>query len=91
VARVVQLTPGYLRSFRRLGLHRARTALGAVVGSLSREELPGAADFPAIIPPKLRAWVRRVPGFNLWLFYTFDVAEVRVLMVVATPPVPADE
>jgi hypothetical protein len=23
----------------------------------------------------------RVPSFNLWLFYSFDSAEVRVLMI----------
>jgi hypothetical protein len=32
-----------------------------------------------------------VPSFNLWLFYSFDAADVRVLMVAASPPVPVDE
>ena len=91
MARVVRLTPGYLRTFRRLQLERARPALAAIVKSLSSDELPGFGDFEAVILPQLRTWVRRVPSFNLWLFYSFDAAEVRVLMIAGSPPVPVDE
>ena len=83
--------PGYLRTFRQLHLERARPALAAIVKSLSSDELRGYGDFETLIPPQLRAWVRRVPSFNLWVFYSFDAAEVRVLMVAASPPVPVDE
>ena len=38
-ARIVRLTPGYLRMFRRLRIESARPALGAIVKSLSRDEL----------------------------------------------------
>jgi hypothetical protein len=91
LARIVRLTPGYLRTFRRLRLERARPALGTIVKSLSQDDLPGGGDFETLIPPRLRAWVRRVPSFNLWLFYSFDATEVRVLMVTSSPPVPIDE
>ena len=64
MARVVRLTPGYLRTFRQLQLERARPALAAIVKSLSQDDLPGYGDFEALIPPQLRAWVRRVPFFN---------------------------
>jgi hypothetical protein len=91
LARVIRLTPGYLRGFKRLRLERARPALAATLSGLSRDELPGPADFETVIPPRLRAWVRRLPGHNLWLSYTFDAVEVRVLMIVASPPIPFDE
>lgn len=91
MARIIRLTPGYLRTFRRLGLARARSALAGVAQSLSRDELPGSGDFGAIIPPQLRVWVRRVPGFNLWVSYSFEESEVRILTVTALPPVPADD
>jgi hypothetical protein len=83
----------YLRTFRRLHLERARPALAAIVKGPSGDDLPSYGDFEALIPPQLRAWVRRAPSFNLQslAFYSFDAAEVRVLMVAASPPVPVDE
>jgi hypothetical protein len=36
-------------------------------------------------------WVRRVPGFNLWVFYRFGDSEVVVLTVATSPPIPLDE
>jgi Txe/YoeB family toxin of Txe-Axe toxin-antitoxin module len=91
LARIIRLTPGYLRTFRRLKLDRSRAALATVVSSLGRDELPGPADFEAIMPKTLRVWVRRVPGGNLWVYYLFDANEVKVLTVTGVPPVPLDE
>jgi hypothetical protein len=90
LARIVRLTPGYLRTFQRLKLDRWRGALGAVIASLGRDELPEPADFETIMPKTLRVWARRVPGANLWMYYSFDAGEVRVLTVVGVPPVPID-
>ncbi|HEY2408063.1 MAG TPA: hypothetical protein VGI10_18780 [Polyangiaceae bacterium] len=42
------------------------------------------------MPKTLRVWARRVPGANLWMYYSFDAGEVRVLTVVGVPPVPID-
>lgn len=50
--------------------------------------LPGPIDFEASIPPTRWAWVRRVTGQNLWLYYTFDDDTVIALLVVKSPPVP---
>ena len=91
MARIVRLTPGYLRTFQRLKLDRWRTALGAVIASLGRDELPGPADFETIMPKTLRVWARRLSIANLWLYYSFDADEVRVLTVVGVPPMPIDE
>ena len=90
MARIIRLTPGYLRSFRRLKLDRSRAAIGVVASSLGRDELPGRTDFETIMPQSLRVWARRAPGANLWLYYSFDANEVRVLTVPPVPPVPID-
>ncbi|MEO0321507.1 MAG: hypothetical protein AAF447_00985 [Myxococcota bacterium] len=66
-------------------------ALGRVVRNLLRTEvLPGSQDFEARRRPTGRAWVRRVPGHNLWLWYRFDETEVFLLALTADPPVPTD-
>jgi Txe/YoeB family toxin of Txe-Axe toxin-antitoxin module len=91
LARIIRLTPGYLRTFRRLKLDRSRAAIAGVVSSLGRDSLPGPADFETNMPKTLRVWARRVPGGNLWLYYLFDANEVRVLTVMTVPPVPIDE
>ena len=44
-----------------------------------------------LVPPVLRAWARRVPGFNLWVFFTFTDGAVDVLTVATRPPVPIDD
>ena len=50
--------------------------------------LPSPLDIEACIPPTRTAWVRRVTGKNLWLFYVFDDYTVIALHVVKEPPVP---
>jgi hypothetical protein len=53
-------------------------------------ELPGASDFEATERPVGRAWVRRVSGRNLWLWYRFTEDEVLLITVTTEPPVPAE-
>jgi hypothetical protein len=66
-------------------------AVFAAVGSLSNAEaLPGPGDFETDFPPG-RAFVRRVPGQNLWILYRFEATHVDILTVKDVPPVPVDE
>jgi hypothetical protein len=43
------------------------------------------------MPPTAEAFVRRVPGRNLWLWYTIADDAVIVIVLTADPPVPVDE
>ncbi len=53
--------------------------------------LPGHSDTQATLKPIGRAWVRRVGGRNLWLWYRFDDHEVMLLALTTEPPVPLDD
>jgi hypothetical protein len=55
---------------------------------LAADELPAAADFEASGRPMGRAWVRRVGGRNLWLWYRFTDVEVILVTVTTDPPMP---
>ena len=67
-------------------------AVGRTVSALtSADELPGPADFEAREKPVGRAWVRRVAGRNLWLWYRFNDEEVSLLTLTTEPPVPLDD
>jgi hypothetical protein len=57
----------------------------------SVDDLPGPSDFEAIEKPVGRAWVRRVGGRNIWLWYRFSEVEVMLLTVTTEPPVPLDD
>lgn len=94
--RIVVLTPRYLSRVRAIGIE-SRTArsraLGAVVRALSEEDdLPGVFDAVALMPPTAGAFVRRVPGFNLWVWYTLresgDGQELVIATLTEEPPVP---
>ncbi len=66
-------------------------ALGSAVAALSNADmLPGWSDFETTFHPG-RAYVRRVPGHNLWILYRFDRQYVDVLSLRDQPPVPDDE
>jgi hypothetical protein len=54
-------------------------------------ELPGPLDFEAFISSDRRAWVRRLSGCNLWVFYRFNAGELHPVVLVALPPVPVEE
>jgi hypothetical protein len=95
VSRVPKLTRRYLRSAERLavvpGSARGR-AVGQVIAALAADAtLPAPGDMRALIPPTGSAFVRRIPGRNLWLWYTLSEDAVTVIALTADPPVPADE
>jgi hypothetical protein len=94
VKRVPRLTQRYQRSADRLGVvsgsARGR-AVGQTIASLANDEtLPGPHDTKAVVPPTGVAFVRRVPGRNLWLWYTLTSETVALIALTADPPVPAD-
>ncbi len=55
------------------------------------EALPGPGDTVALIPPTARAFVRRVPRENLWVWYRATEAQVAIVGLSANPPVPVSE
>ena len=94
--RLVVLSPRYLSRARALGIvsgsNRSR-AVGLVVRALAgADQLPGPGDTRALLPPTREAFVRRVPGRNLWLWYTAARDDELFMVTVTTePPVPVDE
>lgn len=94
MARRTRVTTWYARQFGRLikvGSERS-LAIARTVNSLtSVDELPGAADFEAVAKPVGRAWIRRVGGRNIWLWYRFTNDEVSLLTITTEPPVPDDD
>ncbi len=95
MSRIPRLTRRYLRNGDRLGVvpgsARGR-AVGQTIALLGEAAtLPGPGDTRALIPPTGTAFVRRVPGRNLWLWYTLRDGEVAVVALTADPPVPTDE
>jgi hypothetical protein len=67
-------------------------AVGRTVRALTAaEDLPGPSDFEATRKPFGRAWVRRVAGRNLWLWYRFNDEEVMLVAVTTDPPIPLDD
>lgn len=91
MARRTRVTTWYARQVGRLispGTERAQAVARSVRALAAAEELPGASDFEAMLRPVGRAWVRRVKGRNLWLWYRFDDAEVMLIAVTTEPPVP---
>ena len=76
-----------------LGATRGTTASAAVAATISAlaeaERLPGLLDTAATLPPTgSRAFVRRVGGRNLWVWYRVDGEELVLLTVSSVPPVP---
>lgn len=68
-----------------MAVARTVRALTAVDG------LPGPSDFEATQKPVGRAWVRRVGGRNLWLWYRFNADEVMLIAPTTEPPIPLDD
>ena len=52
--------------------------------------LPGPSDLETTFQPG-RAYVRRVPRNNLWIWYRVNVSYVEILTVRDQPPVPIDD
>ena len=78
MARTARLTPRFLARRDALGIRsgsRTSKALGATIAALARATfLPRQLDYEAAIPPVSRAFVRRVPDENLWIWYRFDAS-----------------
>jgi hypothetical protein len=55
------------------------------------EVLPGPGDTRALIPPTGAAFVRRVPGRNLWVWYRAEGDTLYLAHLSSDPPVPVDE
>lgn len=68
-------------------LRAVMTTVDALAASVS---LPAALDARARFAPSY-AWVRRVVGENLWIWYRFDDANFDALVIKDQPPVPEDE
>ena len=94
MARRTRVTSWYARhsgQFAKGGSERS-VAVGRTVRALiGAEDLPGPSDFEATRKPFGRAWVRRVAGRNLWLWYRFNDEEVMLVAVTTDPPSPLDD
>ena len=95
MTRLVRFGARYRRAADRLGILpgsvRGR-AVGQTIAALANAEtLPGPGDTRALMPPTGEAFVRRVPGRNLWVWYRVDDAALYVAHVASDPPVPVDE
>jgi hypothetical protein len=64
--------------------------MATVVALSTSEKLPGASDVRSRFAPGY-AHVRRVVGFNFWIWYRFDDDHVDVLTLKNEPPVPEDD
>ena len=90
-ARLVRLTRGYRQGIDRLGVRGGtpvHRSIAATIRSLAGAAvLPEPGDLEGLIPPTLRAHVRRVPGTQLWLWYTEtdEVVTLRALTAVRPP------
>lgn len=95
MSRVLRFDRRYERAAERLGIvpgsKRGRAAAQTIVALLDAEALPGPGDVAAMIPPTATAFVRRVPGRNLWLWYRVEGDVVLVRHISSEPPVPLDE
>lgn len=67
-------------------------AVGRTIANLAKaDELPGPTDYEATRKPLGKAWVRRVGGRNLWVWYRFNDEEVILAAVTTEPPTPVDD
>jgi hypothetical protein len=92
-ARILRLTERFDRSVRRLAVQHTPggKALFSLISAMLSAELPGLQDAETLFPPVARYWFRRVPGHNLWLFFAFSEAELIIVGLSRTPPVPLIE
>jgi hypothetical protein len=95
VRRVVRLTRRYLRNAERLdvvvGSERGRAVAQTIAALADAVALPGPGDSRVVVPPTHSAFVRRVRGRNLWVWYRATDAEVAILALTPDPPVPVDD
>ena len=94
MARRTRVTSWYARHSGHIakGGSERSAAVGRTVRALTAvDTLPGPSDFEATRKPFGRAWVRRVTGRNLWLWYRFDDNEVMLVALTTDPPLPLDD
>jgi hypothetical protein len=94
MARIVRLSPLFHRRLEVFGARHGtpeRAAVGATIAALAEaRELPGLLDSAAMIPPTTHAFVRRVGGRNLWIWYRAGYDEVVIVTITRMPPTPVD-
>lgn len=96
MGRVLQLTASYSLSFSRLSpplKDAERLAVRATLRDLQFDELPGVADYEALLsPPAVGvAWVRQVTGHQLWILYRIDGIHVALCQIAERTPVRVDD
>jgi hypothetical protein len=95
VGRVLQLTPEYALSLRRVGLLSPvqRRAVAGELRKLAAEAVPGPADYEALVsPPAIGvAWARKVTGFTLWVLYVLDEERISLRGIETRRPIDVDE
>jgi hypothetical protein len=69
------------------GSNRDRAVASTVRSLVAAEPLPGPLDTAAEFRPG-RAFVRRVPRENLWIWFRVNDEFVHLLTVRSEPPVP---
>jgi hypothetical protein len=93
VGRILRLTERF--HFSRQFLVPPRTlpaaALAATLGRLLNGPLPGPLDPRTLFPSVGVVWVRRIPGLTLWLYYSFDDAELTVHDLRNREPITIDD
>ena len=89
-ARILRLSERFNRAVRRLGVagSPAGKALASLLADLQREPLPGLQDAEAMMPPVAIYWFRRVPGHNLWLYFSWSDDELFAVSLSPHPPIP---
>lgn len=92
--RVAHLSTTFRRSVVELGLVPGSPGFRAVFATVAAladaNELPGPGDGETTFAPG-RAFVRRVGGRNIWLFYRFDDTHLFALTTRGVPPIPVDD
>ena len=88
--RILRLSERFNRAVRRLGVAGtpAGQALASTLVSMQQETLPGPLDAEAMMPPTAIYWFRRIPGQNLWLYFSWSNTELYAVSLTARPPVP---
>jgi len=92
MARTARLTPRFLERRTALGITNDTAAAKALARAIAAvagyAALPSPLDTRAVIPPTGEAYVRRVTGQNLWIWYRFDAQLVTFVTLTCTPPPP---
>jgi hypothetical protein len=93
MARRIRLTTWYSRTASqaiRHGSDRGMAVGRAILSLAQADDLPGHADYEASTKRIGKAWVRRIGGRNLWLWYRFSAEEVIIAAVTTEPPIPVE-